>query len=94
MVFPAVGEDTYIIDVKITLFDSTKKVFHCHLGKVRREFESHWESIVFVYSKWYTDSKEILNFFAKFKGIVLHNDVKFCEELVSFESEYNVSDYR
>ena len=84
MVFPDVGEDTYIIDVNITLFDSTKNIFHFRLVKVRRSFESHWESSLFVHSKWCTDSTEILTLFVNFKVIVLHTDVKFCEELVSY----------
>ncbi len=52
------------------------------LSYVWRAFESHQESQVLIFAKWCNNDTEILTFFVKFKCIVLHTNIKFCEKLV------------
>jgi hypothetical protein len=78
---PIVGESTNIIDVNVGIFNVLQYILHSCLSNVWRAFESHQESQVLIFAKWRNNGTEILTFFIKFKRIVLHTNVKFCEEL-------------
>ncbi len=47
---------------------------------------------VFVFAKRCDDNTELLGFLIKFKGIILHQDIKFGEELVSRNPLHNIMD--
>jgi hypothetical protein len=79
---PIIRESTNIINVDVSIFDTWQYIFHCCLGNVWQAFESQRESQVLLLSKWCNNGTEILTFLMKFKCIVLHTNVKFCEKLV------------
>ncbi len=59
-----------------------------------RAFESHWESQVLAFTKWCNDGMGVLTFAVKLKGIVLHTNIKFSENLIPRTFAQNVRDYR
>ena len=74
---PIFGKFTYIINVDARIFDARQYALHNCLSNVEKAFESHQESCILVLGKQRNDGAEILTFFVKLKGIVLHTDVKF-----------------
>jgi hypothetical protein len=82
MVISVIGKCTYVINVDVHLFNAGQCAFHNGLSNVGRAFESHWESCILVIAKQQNDGGEVLSFFVKLKGIVLHTNVKFSKKLV------------
>jgi hypothetical protein len=68
--------------------------FHDCLSNVWRACESHRESQVLVFTKWYDDGMGVLTSAVKLKRIVLHTIVKFSEKLVPRTLAQNVRDYQ
>ena len=57
-------------------------ILHCGLRKVWRALESHWDSSIFIHSKWYAFCAQVLTFVVKLEGIVYHADIQLAEKCV------------
>jgi hypothetical protein len=55
---------------------------HNCLSNAWRASESHRESQVLVFTKWYDDGTGVLTFVVKLKRTVLHTNIKLSEKLV------------
>ena len=74
-----VGESTNVVDVDFCVFNIAEYVFHGFLGEIRGTFESHWQYIVSIFTKWCDDGRQVFGLVIQCERVVLHGYVNLSE---------------